>query len=75
MVDARCAVSAPPHQVEIGGNRLPVTAWTGPWPARERWWDPARTRRRARFQVVTADGRAHLLVFEGGRWHVEAGYA
>lgn len=74
-VDVRCAVSAPPHEIEIAGRRLPVTAWTGPWPARERWWDPARARRRARFQVVTGDGRAHLLVVEGGRWHVEAGYA
>jgi protein ImuB len=75
MVNARLAVSAPPCQVEIAGRRLPVTAWTGPWPARERWWDPARARRRARFQVITDDGLAHLLVFEGGRWHVEADYA
>jgi protein ImuB len=75
MVNARLAVSAPPCHVEIAGRRLPVTAWTGPWPARERWWDPARARRRARFQAVTDDGQAHLLVFEGGRWHAEAGYA
>jgi protein ImuB len=75
LVNERMAVSAPPHQVEIAGRRLPVTAWTGPWPARERWWDPAGARRRARFQVITGDGRAYLLVFEGGRWHVEAGYA
>jgi protein ImuB len=74
-VDARCAVSAPPYHVEIAGRRLRVTAWTGPWPARERWWDPARTRRRARFQVVTDDGGAHLLVVEGSRWYAEAGYA
>ncbi len=73
-VNLRCAVSAPPHQVEIAGERLPVTAWTGPWPAREHWWDPARARRRARFQVVTADGRAHLLVMEKDHWYVEASY-
>jgi protein ImuB len=72
-VNARCAVSAPPLQIEIAGRRLAVTAWTGPWPAREHWWDPARARRRARFQVVTEDG-AYLLIFEGGHWHVEAGY-
>jgi protein ImuB len=75
LVDARCAVSAPPHEVEIAGRRHLVTAWAGPWPARERWWDPDRARRRARFQVVTGDDRAHLLVFENGRWHVEADYA
>lgn len=74
-VDARCAVSAPPHHVEIAGRRLRVTAWTGPWPARERWWDLARTRRRARFQVITDDGGAHLLVVEGSHWYAEAGYA
>jgi protein ImuB len=73
-VSARCVVSAPPCQVEISGRLLPVTAWTGPWPARERWWDPARVRRRARFQVLTSDGRAHLLLVEGGRWYVEASY-
>jgi protein ImuB len=75
LVDARCAVSAAPYAVEIAGRRRTVTAWAGPWPARERWWDPERARRRARFQVVTGDGVAHLLVFEGGHWHVEAGYA
>jgi protein ImuB len=74
-VSARCEVSAPPRQIEIDGRVLPVTAWTGPWPARERWWDPARSRRRARFQVVTADGGARLLVVEGGHWYIEADYA
>ena len=74
VVSSRCAVSAPPCHVEIAGRLLPVTAWTGPWPSREHWWDPVRNRRRARFQIVTGDGRAHLLVVEGGRWHVEAGY-
>ena len=75
LVDARCAVSAPPYEVEFEGRRRTVTAWAGPWPARERWWDPDRARRRARFQVVTDDDQAHLLVFEGGHWHVEADYA
>jgi protein ImuB len=74
LVNIRCALSAPPCHVEISGRVLPVTAWAGPWPARERWWDPARARRRARFQVVTGDGRAHLLVTEDDRWYVEAGY-
>lgn len=58
-------------------NRAPghdVVAWAGPWLADERWWDPPAHRRRARFQVATADGRAHLLAVEGGRWWVEATY-
>ncbi|MEA3218256.1 MAG: protein ImuB, partial [Acidimicrobiia bacterium] len=45
-----------------------VVAWAGPWPLEERWWDPAGGRRQARFQVVLADGTAHLLVVEGGAW-------
>ncbi|MFD0683415.1 DNA polymerase Y family protein [Actinomadura fibrosa] len=74
-VSARCAVSAPPAAVSVdGGPAAPVTGWTGPWPADERWWDPARARRRARFQVVTGDGMAYLLAVERGKWHVEAAY-
>ncbi|MFB4314275.1 DNA polymerase Y family protein [Actinomadura sp. 21ATH] len=74
-VSARCAVSAPPAYVAVGGGRAaPVASWTGPWPAVERWWDAAHARRRARFQVVTGEGRAYLLAVESGRWHVEAAY-
>ncbi len=51
-----------------------MEGWTGPWPAVEYWWDQARARRRARFQVTVADGRALLLTVEGGAWFVEAGY-
>jgi protein ImuB len=49
-------------------------AWAGPWPADERWWDPANHRRRARFQLLTDDGAAHLAVVEAGRWWLEAVY-
>jgi protein ImuB len=74
VVDGRGVVSAPPHRVQVAGRVRPVRAWTGPWPARERWWDPATARTRFRFQVVTDDGLAHLLTLEGGGWHVEATY-
>jgi protein ImuB len=60
------------------GERFPegerVVAWAGPWPVEERWWDPAVARRRARLQVALADGRALLLIIEGGRWWIEATY-
>jgi len=74
-VTGRATMSAPPARLAVGGH-LPVDirAWAGPWPVDERWWDPAAHRRRARTQVVTADGTAHLLVVEGGRWVVEATY-
>ena len=51
-----------------------VAAWSAPWPCRERWWDPEACSRKARMQVVAADGRALLLVVEHGRWSVEAVY-
>ncbi len=57
-----------------GGACVEVVAWAGPWPADERWWDPPTHRRRARLQVVTADGWARLLMVEGGRWWIEATY-
>lgn len=51
-----------------------VTAWAGPWPADERWWDPVSHRRRARLQVTLDDGSAHLLMVEGSTWFLEATY-
>jgi protein ImuB len=73
-VSGRCVVSGSPARVSVAGRPTAVvTAWTGPWPATEFWWDPERSRRRARFQVVTADA-AYLLAVEGSEWHVEATY-
>jgi protein ImuB len=78
-VDARGGLSAPPARLGVPGpgdgeRWSAVTAWAGPWPVDERWWDPATRRRRARFQVVVGAGDAFLLVVEGGRWWVEAIY-
>ncbi len=79
-VSGRGEISAPPRWLAISGpesGRGPwaeVTAWAGPWPVDERWWDPERHRRRARFQLVTAGGQAHLVALEGQQWWVEATY-
>ncbi|MFC5647185.1 DNA polymerase Y family protein, partial [Kitasatospora cinereorecta] len=73
-VSGRAEVSAAPAVLELRGRRLPVVGWTGPWPAVEYWWDPGRSRRRARFQVTVADGRALLLTLEDGAWYVEGAY-
>jgi protein ImuB len=74
-VTGRHVVTAPPARLSVPG-RAPadVVAWTGPWAADERWWDPATARRRARFQVLAADGTAWLVALDGGRWWVEALY-
>jgi protein ImuB len=74
-VDGRGAPSGVPATVAVGGRRpSPVIAWAGPWPVDEQWWDTAAHRRRARFQVVTADGDAYLLAVNRGRWIVEGSY-
>ncbi|QYG92032.1 DNA polymerase Y family protein [Iamia sp. SCSIO 61187] len=69
-VDGRGLISAAPARL----GRHPVVGWAGPWPLVEQWWDPDRSRRRARVQVVLGDGTAHLLTLEGGTWHLEATY-
>ncbi len=74
-VSGRGAISAAPALVAVGsGPPQRVTAWAGPWPLEERWWDPSSRRRRARFQLVTEDGRAHLVVLAEGRWWLAATY-
>ena len=71
---ARGDLSAAPALIRLGGKRVPVVAWAGPWPVDERWWAAGESRRRARFQMVLADGRALLLTLAGGHWMVEAVY-
>lgn len=74
-VGGRGELSAAPASLAIGG-RPPraVTDWAGPWPLDEQWWDPRHHRRLARFQVITADGTAHLVLAEHRRWWVAATY-
>jgi protein ImuB len=56
------------------GRTRPITGWAGPWPIDERWWEPSRHRRQARFQMVTDDGSGYLVVAEQRRWWVNAIY-
>jgi protein ImuB len=74
-VTGRCVLSAAPAWLAVE-HEPPrrVTAWAGPWPLSERWWDADAARRRARFQLATDDGRAWLAVVKDGRWLIEAGY-
>jgi protein ImuB len=74
-VSGRGALSAAPARLSVaGGPWQEVVAWAGPWPLEERWWDAARQRRRARVQLVTTDGQAHLVCIEAGAWRVDATY-
>jgi protein ImuB len=40
----------------------------------ERWWDSDTENRLARFQLVTADGRAWLAAVQNTHWWIEASY-
>ncbi len=75
-LDDRGLVSSTPVFAAVGdgGDLTRVDAWAGPWPIEELWWDEHRARRLARFQVVGRDGRAWLMIVEGGRWWTEASY-
>lgn len=74
-VSARLELTADPASVLVEkAAAVEITGWAGPWPVEERWWAPDEMRRRARFQVVLADGRALLLSLAGGHWAVEAIY-
>jgi protein ImuB len=60
--------------VHLDGSAHDVAGWAGPWPVDERWWDPARARRTARFQVLTRSGRLLLVAVERGQWWLSAEY-
>jgi protein ImuB len=64
----------PAPQVADSNKLYPVTAWAGPWPVEERWWDEEAENRLARFQFVSADGRAWLFAVRNNHWWIEAGY-
>ncbi len=74
-VNGRGVLSGDPARFSLGDDAAqPVTAWAGPWPVEERWWDEDAARRLARFQIVGADGNAWLLLVENGHWWAEARY-
>ena len=74
-VDDRGELSAPPAaMVASSGSRRPVTAWAGPWPLEERWWDAAAARSSHRFQAVDGEGVAWLLVLDDEGWWAEGRY-
>jgi protein ImuB len=77
-VTGRGAVSAAPATVRRGtGARAPIeqiTAWAGPWPLEERWWDATRARRSARFQLLTESGSLILVSLERQQWWLLGDY-
>lgn len=74
-VGGRGDLSAEPRTLVLGDRHRSITAWAGPWPLDQTWWDPRRRRRMARLQMVVDDGSAHLVAVEQQRWWVLATYA
>jgi protein ImuB len=76
-VTDRDLLTAQPAQVSVnGGAPRPVTAWAGPWPSDERWWDQA-PRCQARLQVLLGQEPAQaalLLAYDQNTWTVHAHY-
>jgi protein ImuB len=74
-IDERLGMNGAPARVTIDDSPpAEVVSWAGPWPVEERWWAPAESDRRVRFQMLLADGRALLLALSGGNWFLEAVY-
>jgi protein ImuB len=73
-VTGRGAISGSPARVTVGGTTHAVAAWAGPWPVDERWWDTARARRLARFQLLTDSGRLLLAAVEHQQWWLSGEY-
>ena len=74
-VSGRGKVSGSPARVCLDGRRWKnVVSWAGPWLLDERWWDPERSRRRARFQLVDDDGNALLIYIQKGHWWLAGTY-
>jgi protein ImuB len=71
--------SAPARFAPASGKDLrQITAWAGPWPISERWWDSEAALSASRFQVVDDRGVAWLLVLTqraaGSSWAAQARY-
>lgn len=74
-VNARGILSGSPAAiVSPTGARRELTAWAGPWPLQERWWDAATARHAQRFQVVDTSGEAWLLVLDDRGWWAHGRY-
>ena len=68
-VSGRGTVHGTPRRVRLpSGRHHEIRAWAGPWPVEQRWWDPARSRRVARFQLLLDDGTLLEGAVEQQRW-------
>jgi len=74
-VDSRGTTNTAPVWMAFDqGPPLAISAWAGPWPVHQRWWDADTRRSAARFQMIDSTGMAWLLILEDHTWAAEARY-
>jgi protein ImuB len=76
VVTDRGSIPNPPARFAIDAAPTKITAWAGPWPVDERWWDAESRQHLARLQLVDAAGRAYLVCYTvtERRWFLEGIY-
>jgi protein ImuB len=79
LVTERGLIPNPPARFtvsEASDSTVPVTAWAGPWPVDERWWDASAHQQLVRLQLVDSAGHAYLVFYSvpEQRWYLEGIY-
>jgi protein ImuB len=76
LVTERGSIPNPPARFAIDATPTKITAWAGPWPVDERWWDAESRQHLVRLQLVDAAGRAYLVCYTvtERRWFLEGIY-
>ncbi|MDQ1752478.1 MAG: protein ImuB [Pseudonocardiales bacterium] len=76
IVTARGGIPTSPARFALGPVNSTITAWAGPWPVDERWWDADARQHLVRLQLVDATGRAYLVCFTASdqSWYLEGIY-
>jgi len=83
-ISDRGAVASAPARLRVDGRpAVAITAWAGPWPQSEAWWEPQAAGRVLRCQLVDVHGRAYVVAYHpatnpdqqpGPRWLLEGLY-
>lgn len=75
-VSERGTWSAPPALLQLQPQQPPrsVSAWAGPWPLCEKWWDSSHSRQGFRCQIIDTEGDGWLLYVDDSGWGIEARY-
>lgn len=85
-ISDRGSVTSAPALLRIAGrDQVALTAWAGPWPQSEAWWEPGSPGRMLRCQLVDVHGQAYVVAYYpdgpagdestgAGRWLLEGLY-